>query len=309
MPKEEKLDLGDPTNPEVDVDLAGAEDGTGVETTDAPDPKAAKEAKAVADEIKELRKDRDAQAKRASENESAAQYWAERARAGAGDGKETAESTDDTQDLRLGELVPKAADPPDAEDPDGFLDELSKKGSGAVVADLKKRGLLQSPEELVELMTKVAQRVATRERGKATTDAELAANYGDLKDENSPLFKATARKYQELVRRDPALKKSGMTALMAAEAAKLELELEAARNGKAGEHYEIDQDREQARRDRISAQSSDGRSRSSRSDIEDEDDTLSDNARTLIAQLESYGVTEKNYKAQRARERKAARER
>lgn len=200
---------------EVTMEEDGAEDfgapadGGGDTGNESKGSKPAK----PSDEVKLSKREYDALLKRQAELEDSERYWAEQAKRGA---KVKAAADDD----------PEGEQDDDAEDfgdPETFQEEFSTKGMDALV----KRGVLtrkQAMGLIREEAAKAANAAVQRETKKLSRDAELLGQFPELKDENAPLTKATAKIFKEMVAEDSSLKGSAAALKAAARIAKKELE-------------------------------------------------------------------------------------
>jgi hypothetical protein len=249
-------------------------------------------------ETAELRKQVADQKKRLDELAASERYWADKAKGGAdagGDPEDPGEGADDDDG---GEA------PETPISPDDFLDELSKTGPAAIEKALGKRGFVRK-EDVVKLATEIANNVVARERGKITSDARLVSEYPELRDEKSELFIETGKVYRELVAADPKLHKSPATLLLAAKYAKQELKLRDMRP-KARDADEQPPDYRETedddRTNRLKGQM--GTTGRGHGAPREDDDEIGPQARAVIEAMGRYGVDEKAFRAQRAKERR-----
>jgi len=201
-------------------------------------------------------------------------------------------------------------DPAQFIDPDGFIDvagdtpeklvdDLATQG----VAALGKRGFITAADAqkmAVEVASKVTRELISRERGRMQSDAQIFAEFPDLKDQKSELWQETAKRYQKAVAMDSAAKRTPAALYLAADAAK---EFLRARNGgKRGRDDDADAEPDSAhgsredesdRRRRADSQDSRPRGRAA---ADDTDDMLGSEARAVI---KGMGITEADYNASR----------
>ena len=190
--------------------------------------------------------------------------------------------------------TPAASDDEDYSDPAKFVDALSTKGPRAIASWLKKEGYITAAEAK-DVAEKTARQAVAIARRSMEQNAELVGKHPELGDEASPLFKETQKVYQEMVKRDPELKKSSAALIVAADlaAANIKLRDSAKRKPAAAEE---DDEAESERTRRIRLQAGD-RSRRSGTAFEDEgDDSVSDTQRTIAERL---GLKVEDYKAER----------
>jgi hypothetical protein len=264
------------TDPEVEApaDPAGGDPPEGADTgdkggaTDKVDP-----------EVKRLQRELKAERRLRAESQQSERYWAEQARNGA----------------------PKAeaGDPEPEPEPDiDVVSELSTNGVKGLETVLKKLGYVKAKD--------VDTRIATT-RAEITDQARLFQSYPDLQNEASPLFKATARIYNQL-KGDPTLARSPKLIEIAARTAKAELGAMSARRRTpetdlsaelSGDEFDEDLgddelDEEQERTARVARQAGDRGRRGQRSEPE----TLSPEQKRMVAAFASVGapVTEDGYR-------------
>lgn len=133
-------------------------------------------------------------------------------------------------------------------------------------------------------------------------DAELYDRFPDLADSKSDLFLETAKVYNDLARRDPALAKSGVLAEVAAELAEKRLNGSDPAPRRPQPDFDVDDDeeaddREAERVRRVRAQSGDrGRRTSSRAS--GDSDALDATQKTIVAKLRAAGadISEEGYR-------------
>jgi hypothetical protein len=135
---------------------------------------------------------------------------------------------------------------------------------------------------------------------KVTTEQQIFATYTDLKKPDTPLFKATAKIYNELTAglpKDVIAKKGSVFIERAAKLAAVDLEVEADTPAPRTRQTrtQADDDAEQTRLTRVRSQQS---SRSQRDRSDDGNDELSDQQKALVARLQSIGapITEDSYR-------------
>jgi hypothetical protein len=260
-----------------------------IETTEPVETPAppAKDDKATKDEtvtltkaeVEALRRDRD----EARESE---RYWSQIARQG---GRQQAEPAEEPAEQFDGSefMDEKALDGIDGDTPEKLVDDFAAKG----VAALKSRGFITAADAqklAVEVAAKVSREMIGRERQKITTDTQIMTEFPDLRDQNSDLFKETAKRYQRAVAMDPGAAKTPAALYLAAEAAREALK---ARKPAAPARREDDYEEEGDRRARAASQDSRPRGRA---EVDDQEDMLGDEARQVIKQM---GITEEEYKA------------
>lgn len=190
-----------------------------------------------------------------------------------------------------------AAAPITTEKPEDLLDDVSRDG----LAALKRRGVV-TRDELDTLLAQSQQRAETRlqeVRTDAGFDAQIAKEFPEIAEAsaqisrkerpNSPLFLRAAEIFRQALADDPRLKGSKSTLLLAARAAKAQLEAEDARKGKPAKVTDRDDDdevetsRQRRRRDRVAVQSTE---RAPASGNENDDrPTVSKQAREVLAHL------------------------
>ncbi len=274
------------------------------EGDDAPKP-AAKPADKPKDKDSEadLRKEITNLRQQLRESGDSERYWAEQAR---GRGAAASDADDDTAD----DTAP--LDEPE-ETTDEFLDRLSKEGPRAVAKVAEKIGAKAGyvrKADVEKIAAKIAGEIVERKAGRMSADARLMGEHPELKDENSPVFKATAAIYREMVGRDPNLKDSPETLFLAARLAKAELK--AAGNGtrgrdaddEPGDYREDREDREDSRRRRIESQQGDT-SRGRSAPYEGDEDPLTPAQRDIVDMFAKVGVDEQAYRQERRRLRRA----
>jgi hypothetical protein len=235
-------------------------------------------------------------------------YWAGRAQGAPAEGGKGRKPAVEDPEVELGDLGEEEAPEGDAPTPEAFLDALTAKGIEPIIAELNRRGLLISKQDVVKLSAEGTRRIVAHERGKMTIDAQLARDFPELKDDASPLFQETAKIFRQNVELDPNLRKSPAALLMAAHQAKAELAAKAPPKKAAVRDYrEIDDDDEagestDARRKRINAQRGE-LGRESGAPFEGDEDSLGPEAREVVQLM---GVDERAYRARRAKIRRAA---
>lgn len=218
-------------------------------------------------EIRELRKQLRASAKRIRELEESERAWAERARRLSAEEKPHEEEAAADEDLDVIEAL--------TSDGAKGLDKILRKLGYARVEDVEQR--------------------IEQTRAHMTRDAKLIARYPDLADENSDFFRATAQRYQELVK-NPALRDSGMLLELAAELAEGDLALRR-RQARGGRDFGLDDDEsEEERVERVRAQAG-SRGRRAAEQTPD-DDELTPLQKRIAAR---FGISEDAYR-KRARQ-------
>jgi len=207
-------------------------------------------------EVESLRRERD----EARESE---RYWSDRAR-GAAEPEEPKEPAD-----------------PDDDDPDPAQETLVDDFSSTGIAALVKRGLVtkKDAKALIEkiserVATKVARQVVGQAQAKATADTTIMSEFGDLKDENSELFKQTKLELARLGKLHPGQAHTAKDLYSAASIAQTKIDAkkpkDQGRNGNDGERYDYqDTEGEEIRRLRVDSQGG-ARGRTARQDIDDD---------------------------------------
>lgn len=182
-------------------------------------------------------------------------------------------------------------DGPEVEDDtaDKLVDEFSSKGIEALV----KRGVL-TKKAAKELIRKEAEKVAREVVGKAETravrDSQLFAEFPELRDANSDLYKRTAEVYRQMVKDDPDAADSTRALARAAKEAKLTMRIEQLERGGG-------RDRDDDRARRVAAQAGDR----GRGGGEFRDDDMGPEAREVLRAFERYGATEEDFLRERER--------
>ena len=229
------------TDPEV---LSGPDSGAPPPVTDSgktpggeekkpetkPDAKAeAKAARDIEREVSELK------AQLAEVNQTAL-HWYNKAQG-------ITKPRDEDDEDRPAKTAKSKTEPDDDEDPEKFVDNLASKGSKALDEYMAKRGYMPGDQ---------VQKLLDQKLGAATAQAQLAAKYPDLEDENSELFKETQKDYQEMVSLDKRFANSPAAVKIAAKsaAARIKASAEIAEAKKPKET-------EAERRTRIAAQQGD----------------------------------------------------
>jgi len=227
-------------------------------------------------EVESLRRERD-------EARQSERFWADRARSG-----QAIEPAAEPEDDNTSDFIDDVADPVvDGDTPEKLVDEFASQGVGA----LKKRGFITAADAhklAVEVAAKVSRELIGRERQKMTSDHQIMTEFPDLKDQNSELFKETAKRYQRAVAMDPNAKKTPAALYLAAEGARESLKAKAPAPRPQG-----DDEPEDDRRQRAASQ--DARPRG-RGDSEASDDMLGPEAMEVMRQM---GITKEEYTASR----------
>lgn len=196
------------------------------------------------------------------ETRRANEFWASRAQALAGPAPAVA--------------APAPEPEPEPEDNTDILDLLATQGAKGFDAYMQKRGYvtIKKAEEMV--------RGHVDAKGnQLSTEAELLANYPDLRDKSSEFFRQTAINYGELTRQ-------GVAEPLAMKLAAQQTELQGFRSGKVKTPAEKT---EAARVARIKAQSGD-RAANRTADSGEEDDSLTDQEKHICVAM---GITEEAY--------------
>lgn len=178
--------------------------------------------------------------------------------------------------------------------PEKLVDDLAAEG----VKALGRRGFITAADAqkmAVEVASKVTRELIGRERQKLTTDAQIMAEFPDLRDQNSDLFKATAVRYQRAVAMDPNAKKTPAALFLAAEAARESLRAKAAPRRREENDDDEPRGREPEEDRRRRADSQDSRPRT-RPPVDDTDDMLGSEARQII---KGFGITDAEFNASR----------
>jgi len=172
--------------------------------------------------------------------------------------------------------------------PEKFVDDLASTGAAAI----GKAGYVTKAEAqriAADTAARVSREFIGRERQKMGSDTKILADFPELKDQNSDLYKETAKHYQEAVAMDPNAVKSPVALYLAAKTARATLK------AKAAPRRDDDDDRPEPESDRRArANSQDGRAKG-RAEVED-DDMLGSEARSIV---KSMGITEAEFKASR----------
>jgi len=192
-------------------------------------------------------------------------------------------------------------------DPDKWTDAIAR-GPQAIQAFIRKAGYVTA-KEAADIAAKVAQRTVQVERQKLGSDAAIVGEFPDLRNNESPLFKATAAELKKLVALDPSARNRPATLYAAATAAKAKLDAAEKRQERNRENRDEDdfyerfeREDETERRQRAAAQ--DG-SRTRTRESADDDTYLGPEARAVIAGM---GITDAEFQAS-AREIRGARPR
>jgi hypothetical protein len=145
----------------------------------------------------------------------------------------------------------------------------------------------------------------TATRGQIARDKQLYDQYPDLEDEQSDLFKETARVYHELAKKDPALAKSGLLSEIAVELAEKRIASNGGRRA-ASDEYDLTRDvddededeRERDRVERVRRQTGATGRRSSRAADRGGSDELDATQKTIVAKLKAAGadISEDGYR-------------
>ena len=155
---------------EEDEDGGGGGGGGAAAVADDPAARLA----AMQAEIDSLKKLAETEKQRATEQETNARYWHEEAKKKDKAAPAAADST-------------PAADPADDIDP---IEALSKGGTAALDAILAKRGFVKGDAVNARVEERAQQLVI---------EAQLAKQFPEINDQNSPFFKDTATEYGKLV--------------------------------------------------------------------------------------------------------------
>jgi len=235
-------------------------------------------------EVEALRRDRD----EARESE---RYWSGIARSGGRQADPVEEQEDELDASRFTDE--SALDGIDGDTPEKLVDDFAAKG----VSALKSRGFITAADAqklAVDVAAKVARELIGRERQKITSDSQIMTEFPDLRNQDSELFKETAKRYQRAVAMDPNAKKTPAALYLAADAARESLKAKApAPRRRDAEEDDDRYERENEDDRRARAASQDSRPRGRR-EVDDTDDMLGDEARQVI---KSMGITEEEFKA------------
>jgi|GEM_PF-5618232 len=227
-------------------------------------------------EAESLRRERD----EARESE---RYWSAHAR---GNGQQQQAAEPEAEDGS--EFYAEETPADDDDTPEKLVDDFAATG----VKALQKRGFITAADAqrlAVDTAVKVSREMINRERQKMGSDTKILADFPELKDEKSDLYKETAKHYQEAVAMDPSAVKSPAALYLAAKTARATLK------AKAAPRRDDDDDRPEPESDRRArANSQDGRAKH-RAEVED-DDMLGSEARSIV---KSMGITEAEFKASR----------
>lgn len=238
-------------------------------------------------EVESLRRE----AREARESE---RYWAGMAKGGRQDQETRQEPPDDVRAEQF------TGDPEDEveEDIEALVNDFSTKGTKA----LKARGFITAADAkklAAEVAIEVSREIVGKERQKYTNDADLMRTYPDLADSKSPLFQATKGAYEDLIRMNPSAKDQPETLVAAARIAKAELGAQPQRRREVDDDYDRYEPRggrdegEHDRRRRVASQDT---SQQRRGTVDNEDDMLGPEARSVISQM---GVSAEDFAAER----------
>jgi hypothetical protein len=271
-------DNSDPLAPEADTGAGFDEnDPLAPEPEERPTPGKPEEKQKEDPGLAALQARLDKLEKQNRELAESERYWAEQAKQG---GK-AAEKADDPDD-----------DLPAVEDidisPDKFLEELEAKGPKAILDVVKKAGFVPAAEAKA-MAERIADKRLQAERGRMQAEAQIFREFPDLADEESDLYKETARVFKEMVEEDPALANSTAAFKSAARLAQRSL----GGGGKAaGKEPASLAERmlSESRRERVAQQ---GFSRGVQSPGEDGDDELTPSQKAAARNL---GVSDAEYR-------------
>lgn len=121
-------------------------------------------------------------------------YWAERAKSG-----KSADPEPDEDEIPQPEDIDIS--------PDKFLEELEAKGPKAILEVVKKAGFVPASEAKA-MAERIADKRLQAERTRIQQEGQIYREFPDLADEQSDLYKETARVFKEMVEEDPALANS-----------------------------------------------------------------------------------------------------
>lgn len=220
-------------------------------------------------------------------------FWAQRARGG----KEP-EPADADEDVDTTGLVPEVTGVEDLDraifdNPEKWTDAITK-GPKAIGAYIKTLGLVTGAEA-AEIAVKAAQRVVTGTVQGMQSDAQIMADFPDMKNNGadgttpSELFKLARPIYQNLVKMNGG-KQSSALIYAAAKAAKAELDAKAPKPKPREDDDPYERYDEQERRDRADAQ---GARRGRSAPVEDDDaGSLGPEAKAICVQM---GIKEEDF--------------
>jgi hypothetical protein len=220
-----------------------------------------------------------------SEARGDAKYWAGLVRSNAAPAAAEAEpeasEEDENSEFYDASVAPA---PIENDSPEKLIDEFASEGTKA----LQKRGFVtteQAQRMAVDAAVRVTNTLIGRTTNKMSTDNRIMSEFPDLGDQDSELFKETAKRYQRAVAIDPAAKKTPAALYLAAEGARDAL--------RSKSRHDPDAEDESDRRRRVDAQDSRPRGRAT---SDDGDDMLGNEAREVIRAM---GITEAEFKASR----------
>jgi len=230
-------------------------------------------------EAESLRRERD----EARESE---RYWSAHAR---GNGQQQQAAEPEAEDAS--EFYAEETASNDEDTPEKLVDDFAATG----VKALQKRGFITAADAqklAADTALRVTREMIGRERQKMGSDTKILADFPELKDQTSDLWKETAKHYKEAVDMDPNAAKTPAALYLAAKTARATLKAQAKIHHAPKDDDEDTPEPESDRRARASSQ--DGRAKG-RAEVED-DDMLGSEARSII---KSMGITEAEFKASR----------
>jgi len=232
-------------------------------------------------EAESLRRERD----EARESE---RYWSAHARGNGQQQQQAAEpEADDASEFYAEETASN-----DEDTPEKLVDDFAATG----VKALQKRGFITAADAqklAADTALRVTREMIGRERQKMGSDTKILADFPELKDQTSDLWKETAKHYKEAVDMDPNAAKTPAALYLAAKTARAIIA------AKAKVHHapkdDDDDDTPEPESDRRArANSQDGRAKG-RAEVED-DDMLGSEAKAIIKMM---GITDAEFKASR----------
>jgi hypothetical protein len=231
-------------------------------------------------ELDGLRRERD-------EARQSERDWANMARRGAEPQTEPAAETDDFDASRFED--PDLPGLPDGDTPEKLVEDIAKNGLKA----LKDRGFVSAKEAeriAINAARNVSREIVGQERQKITTDAQIFAEFPELKDQNSELFKETSANYRAAVAMDKGALKTPAALYLSAKAAAQTLKAKAAGSRRTASDDD-DTEAEAERLQRVNSQDSRPRGRGN---TDDNDDMMGPEAKVL---MKAFGLSEAEFKA------------
>ncbi len=208
-------------------------------------------------------------------------YWAGLAKSGA---PKTEPEPEPTEEEENSEFYDASADASaiEGDTPEKTIDDFAAEG----VKALSKRGFITAKDAqkiAVDTAVRVTNTLINRTTTKLSTDQKITGEFPELLDQNSELFKETAKRYQRAVAMDPKAKNTPAALYLAAEGARDSMRAK-------GRRADPDDEPEADRRTR--ADSQDARPRG-RATADDPDDMLTGNQREIVRAM---GITEKEFR-------------